>query len=347
MNSWAELRTLAAVPCAWARGVCRAVAAGIVLGLVACGGGGGDTGNQPVQVQGPPTTPATFSNSGTEATEAVKSAAATSEATVARSSSLSGLGALLGAPVGMAPGGVASLKHPQAVQTLACGDVFDAPCSGNATLDTNVADNATFVPAGSFADIRFNTVSGLLFGQSVTLSGRLRLDFVTAINLNSTTFPGLDLIVTSEQLGGTINSYTFGPVNDVGELKISSQGVTTMVAGGRSFSGLGTVAVTDANSYRIGSGTVRITYWGASGGYVDVAYTNWQIVNGRPVDGSRVTISSGAGNSISIRATVNTPTTVDYVVALTAGGATLNFRVTATYPAGGGLPIYAPPVPLQ
>ncbi len=349
MKSLAEMRSLALVPRAWVRDVRRALLAGLVLGLVACGGGGGDSGPQPTQVQGPPSTPATLSSSGTEATEAVKAALATSDATVARSSSLSGLGLLLGGPIGMGPDGVAGLKQPLAVETASCSDFFAGPCTGSVTLDTNVADNARFVPAGSFVDVRFNTVSGPMSGQSVTLSGRFRLEFVTGFDLSltdATNFTGLDVIVTSDQLGGTINGYAFGPINDVGELKISAQGVTTMVADGRSFTGLGSVTVTDAANYRIGSGTVRIPYWGVSGGYVDVGYSNWQMVNGQPVDGSTVTISSGAGSSISIRATFNTAPNIDYVVALTAGGVTLRFRVTATYPAGGGAPTYAPPVPL-
>ncbi|CAD5374308.1 conserved exported hypothetical protein [Rubrivivax sp. A210] len=318
----------------------RAALVALAALLVACGGGGDATSSQPAQVVAPPTTPATLGTTEAEASAAVQAAVASADAAVNRSSALSGLGALLGTPIGMAPEPQATRAQPLVVRNLPCGDLIDAPCNGSATVDTNLADNATAIPAGAFFDVRFNAVSGFIFGRSATLAGRLRMDFLSAIDADAQTPAGLHVILTTEQFGGSLGGRAFGPVSDIAELRISAQGVASVVAAGRQYTGLGTVSVTDANNYTLGSGSVRAAHWTAANTYVDLAFENWRVVNGRPAPGSALTVNGAAGNSASIRVSGTTADTVVYAVTLTSAAATLNFSVIATYPAGGGAPSY-------
>lgn len=308
------------------------------VALVACGGGGGGADTSPIA--GPPSTPAALAATAAEANESVKSAIASADVVANKSGTLSGLSALLGAPIGMAPQDITSFKQESALQNLACGDIFDTPCSGSATADTNVDMNAVRIPAGSYFDIRFSSASGKLFGASIMLDGRMRMDFLSEVNANQASPAGLDVKLTLDRLSGSVNGRSFGPISDVSELKIDGSGTATLVGGGYRFNGLSGVSVTDATNYRIASGGVRGSYWGGSGGYVDVSYTNWRMSGGRPTTGSAATIAAGNGNSITVSVTGSTPTTVTYAVAINLGGITKAYVVTATYPAGGGAPTY-------
>jgi len=321
--------------------------------LVACGGGGGGGGDGPVvpadEVNGPPTVAAVLGNTPTEAAQSVQAVVAGSDAAAARASSLSGLSVLLGGPVGplQARGRVvaaalspAHAVHPLAVQSAGCADLLDPPCTGSATLDTNVADTATAVGPGDYADLRFSGLSGGMFGQQVALYGRMRIDFLSAVDLNATTFPGLDLKLKLEGFGGSLNGQNFGPVSDTGRLQIDSLGVATLIAGGASYTGLADLSVQGGGSYVLGSGQVRVAYWSDSARYVDLALQGWQVAGNRPAVGSRAVVSAGDGR-ITIRVSASSAGSVVYDATVVAGGATSRYVVTGTYPAGGGAPTYA------
>ncbi|EHR70363.1 hypothetical protein BurJ1DRAFT_1495 [Burkholderiales bacterium JOSHI_001] len=324
------------------RWIARALAPAATAWLVACGGGGGDSSSPADQVAGPPTVAATLSASTTDASRSAQSAVASADAAATRARSLSGLAALVGAPIGSAPVQLAGLHtraQIQAVTTSACTDFFDLPCSGSIVLDTNVADNATTVRPNDYVDVRFQSAGGLLLGSQVSLNGRLRVDFLSTLNLNATTFPGMDVLLTLDAFGGAVNGAAFGPISDIGRLQISSSGVSTMTAGGASYQGLSGVTTSGASSYTIGSGTVRTGHWTDSNTYVDVALAGWQVVNGRPAPGSQATLTAAQG-SINVIVATSTAQTVTYTVSITVNGVASHYLVTATY-GGGATPAYS------
>lgn len=316
--------------------------------LVACGGGGGDSGPaQADEITGPPTVAAALANNTSEAQRATQAVVTSAAAAANRVSALNGLSALVGAPV-VPQSGIAAPRsqrlavaraHPLAVQTAACVDIVDAPCTGSATLDTNIADTATRVNAGDYADIQFAALNGALFGQQVLMNGRMRIDFLSALDLESTSFNGLDLKLKLVDFGGSVNGTNFGPISDTGRLQISTSGVVTMIAAGASYSGLRGVSITGAGSYSIAGGTVRASYWGDSGKYVDLTLLNWRVVAGRPAVGSQASITTGQG-SATLSVMSSSTATVVASLTMNAGGSTTRYIVTATYPAGNGDPAY-------
>lgn len=229
--------------------------------------------------------------------------------------------------------------HALAVQTAACADLLDPPCSGSASYDTNVADSATVVNPGDWADIQFQSLTGSLFGLQLSFNGHLRMDFLSTVDLDATSLSSLDVKVTFDTFTGSVNGAGFGPVSDAFRLQINGQGVSTITAGGASYSGLHGVSVSGSGNYGIAGGTVRVGYWSDPNKYVDIVYQNWRVVAGRPAVGSTVSIGSGQG-SISLTVTSTSTSTVVCAVTINAGGSTARYTVTATYPAGGGVPTY-------
>jgi hypothetical protein len=321
----------------------RALAPAAAALLVACGGGGGDGTSPADQVAGPPTTAATLVGSSTDASQSARAAVASADAAAARARSLSGLSALLGQPVGSArvrPAASNPREQIQAVTTSSCVDFFETlSCSGSIVLDTNVAETATTVGPNDYADVRFQAVSGPLLGNQVSLNGRLRVDFLSVLNLNATTFTGMDLLLTLDGFSGTVNGSAFGPLSDVGRLQIDSNGASTVTAGGARYQGLSGVTTSGANSYRIGSGTVRTGHWTDSNTYVDLALAGWQVSDGRPVPGSRATLTAAQG-SIDVTVASSSSQSVSFTVSITVNGVATHYLVTATYPVGGGAPTY-------
>jgi len=325
----------------------RWLPAAFAVWLVACGGGGGDGGPGPTDdVAGPPTVSAILQNTAGEASQSVQAAVGTADNAAARASSLSGLSALLGTPIAgpssahvhplAAP--ASGTARPLAVMTAACSDLFEPPCAGSASVDTNIADTATRIAAGDYADMQFASLSGTFAGESVALNGRMRIEFLSAIDLASTTFDGMDVKLKLVSFSGSINGAAFGPISDSSRLRIDAQGVATVTAGGATYSGLGGVTVTGAGHYGVANTTVRMSYWSDAGRYVDLTLQSWQVLGGRPTVGSMATV--GGSGSIVVSATSASSSTVVYAVAVTAGGATTNYIVTASYPSGGGVPSY-------
>ena len=327
-----------------------ALALALAALLVACGGGGGGDGasTPPAdEVAGPPTAAATMVNSVSEAQSAARAVVAGADAAVNRVSSLNGFSVLVGGPV--VPHGVATAPRPQvlgaarvqaqAVSTAACAELVDLPCSGSATLDTNIPDSATRVNPGDYADLQFAALDGQLFGQHVVMNGRVRIDFLSALDLNASQFNGLDLKLKLVGFGGSVNGTVFGPVSDTARLQINTQGGLDMTAGGVSYRGLHGVTMSGAGSYSIAGGTVRVSYWSDSGKYVDLSLQNWRVLGGRPAVGSQATVTTGQG-SATISVSASSATAVVYAVSITNAGTT-RYTVTASYPAGGGAPTYS------
>ena len=265
----------------------------------------------------------------------------------ARASSLSGLSVLFGGSFGplqapatrqVAPSAGRDVQA-QAVQTESCTALLDAPCSGSATLDTNVADTATVIRPGDYADLRFLSLSGSMLGERLTLNGRMRIDFLSTLDINATQNPGLDLTLLLDGFAGSINGQSFGPISDTSRLQIDTQGVTTITGGGASFTGMSGMSVTANGSYVIGGGRVRQGYWADSNRYVDLTLQNWHVVGSRPTVGSQAFIAAGSGN-IAIQVTASSAASVVYAVTVNVGGAISRYTVTASYPAGGGAPVY-------
>jgi hypothetical protein len=231
--------------------------------------------------------------------------------------------------------------RPAAVQTVGCTDFFDPPCAGSITLDTNVADTATSVKPGDYADVQFASASGSLLGQTVALNGRLRIDFLSAFDLNATQFNGLDLKLEFDAFGGSLNGASFGPVSDTARLQINdAQGGVKIIAGGASYSGLHGVTISGSGSYSIAGGTVRVAYWSDSGKYIDIVLQNWHVLGGRPALGSWARAVDFGRNSITSTVTASSTSSVVYDVVISAAGGSGHYTVTATYPAGGGAPTY-------
>ena len=316
--------------------------------MAGCGGGSGDPGVAPTgDVVGPPTVAATLGTAASDATAASRATGEAADATIARSAAMGGLFGLVNSPGSNAPAtpllqraAAASRKRALRAENMSCDDFVDLPCTGNAVADTNIAESATAVIPGDYIDIRFNNLSGRLFGASTSLLGRMRLDFQSGLNLSGGTLAGLNVLVTLEQLSGSLAGYAFGPVSDVGRLQVSATGVQTITAGGRSFSGLRSVTATGAGSFNVGAGTVRSAHWSAPGAYVDVTLSNWRVTANRPQVGSQATLTAASGR-ITLRVSASSATSVVYALSLSSPtGATVNYTVTASYPSGGGSPTY-------
>ena len=326
-----------------------AIVAPACIGLAACGGGGGGGGATvtPADVVGPPATAATLANTTAEAQAAAQAVVAGADSTAARVSAMSGFAALTGLPVGpqSATGEgrkqalSASTMRPLAVETDACSDLLDGPCSGSVTIDASFDSSATQANPGDHADLQFASLSGGLSGIQLSLNGHLRVDFLSTFVFDSSNIDGIDVKLGFDGFGGSINGVTFGPVTDMLRLQISGQGVISYTAGGATFTSLSGVSITGPGSYAIGSGTVRVAYWADSSRYIDLTFQNWHVVDGRPAVGSQVTVSSGQG-SIALTVSASSTASVVYAGTITVGSVTTAYTVTATYPGGGGSPTY-------
>jgi len=308
--------------------------------LVACGGGGDSGGAAPATVAGPPATAAALNTtSPNEAAQAAQSVVASADAAVARSASLTGFSAAFGSAAGAQASPAMARKQALAVVASPCDEWVDLPCTGSATFDTNVVTPATVLNPGDYLDVRFASVSGMLLGKSVLLNGRMRMDFLSTINLNATQFPGLNLLLTLDGFGGAVNGRSFGPITDLCQLQISSQGVGSLTAAGARYTGLNGVSTSGPGDYVVAGTGVRKGYWADTSQYVDLSLSNWRVATARPAVGSTASVS-GAQGSISVVVTASSPGSVVYAVDITGATGTTRYGVTATYPPSGGAPVY-------
>jgi len=330
----------------------------LALALGACGGGGGDAGTAPVPASDPPVGPpaaavALGTNAG-DAADAARTALAAAEGMAGRYSTMTGFTALLGVPIAAETASPSAIHVPATrraawpddrarrldVTTEACLEVVDAPCTGTVTLDTNVAGNATTVSPGQYVDATFNSISGLVLGRSVTFTGRMRIEFLSSLNLNNPQLPGLGLRLKFTNFAGTLAGSAFGPVNETADFSFSSQGIGTLTAGGARYGSLGGVSVTGTGAYNINTGDVRLAFGASTTGHVDTRLTNWRSQGGRPVVGSQATLTAN-GASATVAVTASSSTAVVYAVTIVTATNTRVFTVTASYPTGGGAPTYA------
>jgi hypothetical protein len=334
------------------------VGALVALVLSACGGGGGDGGGTPTPPSdpplGPPATAATLSTSAADASDAARTAVSAADGLAGRYSTMTGFTALLGVPIAAEPATPSAVHLPGTrraawpdgrarrldVTTEACTEFVDPPCTGTITVDTNVAQTATSVTPGNYLDATFNSLSGLVLGRSVTFTGRMRIEFLTALNLNNPQLPGLGLRIKFTGFAGTLAGSAFGPVSETADFNFSSQGVGTLTTGGARYGSLAGVSVTGAGAYTINTGDVRRGFGASTTAHVDTHLTNWRNLAGRPVVGSSATLTAGS-TSASVQVTASSSTTVVYAVSIVSTTGTRAFTVTATYPAGGGAPTYS------
>jgi len=297
-------------------------------------------------------TAASLGSTATDATEAVKSAVSGADGLATRYTSLTSFSALFGVPIAQGQAvPMAALRafanrqqHPDrqralAVTNVGCLEVVDGPCTGNAVFDTNIPDTATTVTAGQYLEVTFNSVSGYALGMPVTMNGRLRIEFLTGVNLNAAQLTSVSLRLTFVGLSGTANGVAYGPVNDLLDLALDSLGNATLTAGGARYGTMDGVSVTGAGTYVIGSGNVRAAF-GSSGGYADLSLTDWRSSAGRAAVGSLGTVRAGTATG-TVRVLSSSSTSVVYAVALTVGSSTTSYTVTATYAGGTGAPSYA------
>lgn len=332
------------------RTMVRRMGATVLLAtLVACGGGGGDSGDGntlSAAPSGPPAAAATMGSSSTDASDSAKAAVGAADGMMARQGSLSGL-TVLGAPLaGSAPGvafsalvGSAGLKQAQAASTAPCTQVLGTPCSGSVTVSTNVADNATSVARGQYIEGTFNALSGSLNGVAVSLSGKLRIEFLTAFNLNTSSVAGIGLRLVFTSFAGSVGGVAVGPVTETLDISFDAQGLPTLVINGASYSPR-TTAIT-SGGYTITSGDARVGYGAAASGHVNVRLVGWTSNASRPGVGSFATVSAnGWAANVSVLSSSSSTVVYEVFIAGPTPGSSARFTVTATYPVGGGAPSY-------
>lgn len=335
-------RSARAVLCRW-----RGATAALAVTLAACGGGGGSD-EQALEVVGPPVTAAALADTATEAQQSVPAVVAGADGLMQRFGAMTAFTAVFGDPAtpqGAGPGVTRqSVDAPtlriQAAQTLACAELLDPPCSGSVTADTNLSDTATMIRAGDWFDLRFAALSGSLDGYRLVYDGRLRLDFLAGFDPNASTLAGLDVKLSFYGLSGSVDGVRYGPVSEALRMQVDAQGVEALTVGGVRYSGLDGVSITSASAYTIGSATVRVAYWGDATRYVDLGFQNWVVVDGRPAVGSQVTVGTAGHGTLVATVVSSSTSTVLLSAVLTVGETSTSYRITGTYPAGGGAPTW-------
>jgi hypothetical protein len=321
-------------------------AAGLATFLAACGGGGGGNSADAAPVlEAPPAAAADLQTSSVEASGATAASADSAQRLVQLSASLNGNLVPLagsGAPVLSWSRAAlsASRERALATQTLSCADFFGtASCSGSVRVDTNGSGSGSVIPAGTYVTLTFSALQGSFDGSPVLLSGTLRLDYLTAFDVNASSPAGLRLQLGFTDFSGSADGMAFGPLTEIALYEFDSEGVGQLTIDGLRITGFETVSVTDANNYSLPNVTLRRAHWATPSGYVDMSFQSWSVTNGRPSVNSTATITA-PNNSITVTVTSSSAGTVVYAVAATVNGASVSYTVTATYPAGGRAPTY-------
>ncbi len=320
-------------------------AAGLATMLAACGGGGGDSAAAGPVVEAPPTTAAALQITSTEAGSAAAASMDSAQRIVQLNASLNGsIPALAnGGSVAMSLSRAAmsmSRERALATQTLSCADFFGSPsCSGSLTIDTNASGSGTVIPAGTYVSMSFNALQGSFGGSPLLVNGTLRLDYLSAFDANASSLAGLRVQMTFSGFSGTAEGVSFGPLTEVALYEFDGQGVGQMTIDGLRITGLDTLSVTDAANYSLANVTLRRAHWAAPAAYVDMSFSDWGVVNGRPGINSMADIEV-PGSRISIIVRSSSASTVVYEVNALVNGAVASYTVTASYPAGGGAPSY-------
>jgi hypothetical protein len=315
-------------------------AAGLATFLAACGGGGGSSADAAPVLEAPPATAAALQTSSVEASGATAASADSAQRLVQLSAGLNGNLVPLagnGSPVLSWSRAAlsASRERALATQTLSCADFFGtASCSGSVRVDSNGNGAGSMIPAGTYVTLTFSALQGSFDGSPVLLNGTLRLDYLTAFDVNAASPAGLRLQLGFTDFSGNADGVAFGPLTEIALYEFDSQGVGQLTIDGLRIIGFETVSVTDANNYSLPNVTLRRAHWAVPAGYVDMSFQGWSVVNGRPSVNSRATITA-PNSSIAVVVASSSPSTVVYAVAATVNGAAVSYTVTASYPASG------------
>jgi hypothetical protein len=207
-------------------------------------------------------------------------------------------------------------------------------------VTTNASDpNATVLPAGTTIQVAFNALSGTVSGMPVAFNGVMRLDYLTAFDLNAVSLAGVSFRLTLTDFSGTAEGVAFGPVTETALFEFDSQGVASITIDGLRVRGLDNLVITNAGTYSLAGVSLRRAHWEALTSYVDVNFTSWGVLNGRPTVNSLASIEV-PGSRIGILVLSSSTSTMVYEVTCQVGGTLSTYLVTATYPAGGGAPTY-------
>ncbi|MBT9459820.1 MAG: hypothetical protein IV097_24620 [Burkholderiaceae bacterium] len=323
----------------------------VLLGalLSACGGGGGsDDGVSPA--------PTNLSQSTTEARQAVEFSVSGAAAIVAKSSVLDNNPLFdLTVPGGSTSQAAPTLKalsasrsqaprvKPQALISFGCADlqVFTGPCTGTVGVDASFLDSATQIPADSFLSMSFNGLSGVMDGISTRIDGVFRIDFLTAVNSNATSFANARLRITLTNFSGTEGGISYGPESFAALLEFDAQGQPTITVGDLTLSKVSNLVVTDNSNYRIGSAQLRKPYWGSEANKIDGSFQTWAVGQGRPAVGSVASLTASNGVTAKVEVSASSSSTVVYPVQIAIGASTKRYTVTASYASATAAPTYA------
>jgi hypothetical protein len=314
--------------------------------LGACGGGSGDDAAGPT-LESPPATAATLQASTGEASGAAGASMDAAQRLAQLSASL-GSGAMplaRGERATLAAWGrsVLSSQRERALarETVGCGEFLGVAgnCSGTVTLDTNFDGAGTTIPAGTYVTLTFNSLSATVEGESLSLNGSLRMEYLTSFSLSAPSYAGLRLQLTFGNLSGTAQGVPFGPIEEVALYEFDGSGELAVTIDGLRIIGFDNMTLTDADNYTLPNVTLRRAHWAAATGYVDLHFSDWAVSEGRPQVGSQATISAGS-NSITVEVMSSSTSTVVYRIAVSINGSATVYLVTATYPAGDGAPTY-------
>lgn len=321
----------------------RAIAGAFVLSgllaLAACGGGGG--GDSQASIVLPPTTAASLSASTTEAASAAQGAADAAAQAVELYATLgNGPVPITGAVGTMSRSLFArSLREQaQARETFSCTDFLGVPtCTGTVTIDTDVADSGIAVP-GTHIAIIFNALQATVDGDTLSLDGTMRFDFLTTLDLNSDSFANQRMELTLQGFAGSAEGVSFGPYDVRALIEYDDMEASTVTIDGVRIAGLENIVVTDGLNYGLTNVALRRAVWSSATAYVDYDFDQWSVAAGRPVVGSGATVSAGTG-SIGVEVTASSSAQVVYAVTITIAGVSTVYTVTADY-SQGGAPTY-------
>nr|WP_316642150.1 hypothetical protein [uncultured Roseateles sp.] len=311
--------------------------------LGACGGGGSDGGSAE---------PTNLSQSTTEARQAVEFSVSGAATIVAKSSvldnnplfSLSGpSGSSPGTPTLKAQSAKAPSVKPQALVSFGCADlqVFTGTCTGTVAVDANFLDSVTQIPADSFLSMTFTGLSGVMDGVSTRLDGLFRIDFLTAVNNNATSFANMRLRITLNNFSGMVGAISYGPETSTALLEFDGQGQPTITIGDLTLSKISNLVITDNSNYSIGSAQLRKPYWGSDSNKLDSSFQTWVVGQGRPAVGSVASLTASNGVTAKVEVSASSSASVVYPVQIAIGASTKRYTVTASYASATATPTYA------
>jgi hypothetical protein len=317
----------------------------LAAALAACGGGGGGGDDSGPTLEAPPTTAATLQASGADAQNAaqlvVASARRLAELNATLSDSALPVGGARATPAAWGRA-ARTLTRAQALarQTLSCSAFLGiGNCTGSVTVDTNFDGPGSVFPPGTYVTLTFDALTAVVEGESLALSGSLRVDYPTGFDLDATTLANQRFQLTLDGFAGSAQGVAFGPLDEVALYEYDSQAVETVTIDGLRITGFDTLTLTDANNYALANVTLRRAHWAVPATYVDLSFLDWTITDGRPAVGGTVIVTAGNG-SVQIDVTARSSDSVVYAVRLFIGGSSTTWTVTAAYPAGGGAPSY-------